>query len=141
MIAWGRSLAYAPTTGPTPYVQKAAFAGNTLTKDRANWDAMVAHLDAQPALALGGPTIAWLHAAFVECHDLARLPSPDVPCYCAVGTDERVVATGPIRRRMADWPNGRLDVFPGAEHEVIMEKPATRTRFFDATAALFDAHR
>ncbi len=141
MIAMGRSMDYAPTTGPTPYVRKAAFAGNTLTKDRANWDAMVAHLLAQPELALGGPTIAWLDAAFAECRELARLPSPDVPCYCAVGTDERVVAIGPIRHRMVHWPQGHLDIVPGAEHEVIMEKPDTRARFFDAATALFDRQR
>jgi lysophospholipase len=140
MITLGRSQAYAPTTGPQPYVQKVGFAGNTLTKDRANWDSMVAHLVAQPALSLGGPTVAWLEAAFAECRDLARLPSPDVPCYCAIGTDERVVATGPINRRMADWPAGRLEVFAGAEHEVMMERAETRTRFFDAATALFDAH-
>lgn len=141
MIAMGRSMDYAPTTGPTPYVQKAAFGGNTLTKDRANWDAMVAHLVAQPGLALGGPTIAWLDAAFAECRSLAQLPSPDLPCYCGVGTDERVVATGAIRRRMGQWPKGRLEIFDDAEHEVIMETPNTRTRFFDATTALFDVHR
>jgi lysophospholipase len=141
MVAAGRALAYAPTTGAVPYVLKAAFAGNTLTTDRANWDAMVAHLAAQPALSLGGPTVAWLDAAFAECRDFANLPSPNVPCYCALGTSERIVATGPVRRRMAAWPQGRLETYPGAEHEVMMENAVTRTRFFDATAALFDAHQ
>ncbi len=141
MIAWGKGLSYAPTTGPVPYVQKAEFAGNTLTKDRANWDVMVAHLVAQPALALGGPTIAWLHAAFAECADLARSPSPNVPCYCALGTDERIVATRAIHRRMAIWPKGHLQIYAGAEHEVIMENAATRQRFFDAATAVFDAQR
>jgi lysophospholipase len=137
-LGWGH--AYAPTTGPVPYVQKAAFTGNTLTRDRANWDAMVAHLVAQPALALGGPTVAWLAAAFAECRDLARLPSPDIPCYCALGTNERIVATGPVRRRMAHWPTGHLDIFADAEHEVMMERADARTRFFDAATALFDSH-
>ncbi len=141
MMAIGRGLAYAPTTGPAPYVQRAGFAGNTLTTDRSMWEMMVAHLAAQPRLSLGGPTVAWLEAAFTECRDLARLPSPNVPCYCAIGTGERIVATGPIRRRMARWPGGALDIYPGAEHEVMMESPAIRTRFFDAVAALFDANR
>jgi lysophospholipase len=140
-VALGHGQSYAPTTGPVPYVQKVPFAGNTLTTDRANWDVMVAHLAAQPALALGGPTMAWLDAAFAECRDLARLPSPDVPCYCALGTRERIVATAPIHRRMTRWPKGQLQMFAGAEHEVIMENAATRTRFFDAATALFDAHR
>jgi lysophospholipase len=141
MVAGGHAFAYAPTTGALPYVLKAAFAGNTLTTDRANWDAMVAHLAAQPALSLGGPTVAWLDAAFAECRDLAKAPSPDVPCYCALGTSERIVATGPVHRRMAQWQHGQLEIFVGAEHEVMMEGASIRTRFFDATAALFDAHR
>jgi lysophospholipase len=141
MIALGRGLDYAPTTGPLPYVKKAAFGGNTLTTDRAMWDMMVAHLDAQPALALGGPTVTWLSHAFQECAALARLPSPAVPCYCAIGTHERIVAPPAIHDRMGRWPGGRLEVYPGAEHEVMMERPATRARFFDAVAALFGAHR
>jgi lysophospholipase len=141
MTVIGRGLTYAPTTGAVPYVQRVGFAGNTLTTDRGMWDTMVAHLAAQPMLSLGGPTVTWLEAAFAECRDLARMPSPTIPCYCAVGTGERIVAVQPIKHRMARWPGGTLDIFPGAEHEVMMERPATRKRFFDAVAALFDANR
>ncbi|MGL5010233.1 MAG: alpha/beta fold hydrolase, partial [Paracoccaceae bacterium] len=99
MSALGRSLAFAPTTGPIPYVAKAAFAGNVLTKDRGMWDYMVAHLAAAPGLALGGPTVRWLQLAVADCAALAALPSPRLPVYCALGTDERIVDVAAIHRR------------------------------------------
>jgi lysophospholipase len=139
--AMGKSLAYAPTTGPMPYVLKAAFAGNTLTTDRGMWDFMQEHLAAAPELSLGGPTVQWLQLAVADCAALARLPSPDLPAYCALGTHERIVDTGAIHRRMKAWPGARFDIIPGAEHEVMMEQPAIRTQFFDAACGLFDAQR
>ena len=36
-------------------------------------------------------------------------------------------------------PDGGLDLYHGAEHEVPMEVPTHRTRFFDSAAALFSA--
>lgn len=139
LTALGRGLAYAPTTGPVPYVLKAAFAGNTLTKDRGMWDYMVAHLHAAPALALGGPTVQWLQMAVADCAAMAHLPCPDLPIYCALGTDERIVDPAAIHRRMKRWPGAQFDIIKGAEHEVMMEVPAIRTRFFDRACALFDA--
>ncbi len=141
LTALGRGLAYAPTTGPIPYVQKVAFGGNTLTKDRGMWDFMVAHLGAAPELALGGPTVQWLQMAVADCADLAARPSPALPVYCALGTDERIVDAGAIHRRMKAWPGAVFDIINGAEHEVMMEVPAVRKQFFDAACGLFDANR
>ena len=42
---------------------------------------------------------------------------------------------------MADWTGGRLDLIEGAQHEVMMETPATRARFFAEACALFDAQQ
>jgi len=50
------------------------------------------------------------------------------------------VDVAPIHLRMARWPKGRLELYPSAEHEVMMETPALRARFFDAAAALFEAN-
>jgi lysophospholipase len=58
-----------------------------------------------------------------------------------LGTQEKIVDVGPIHARMARWPDGRLDLYPAAEHEVIMERPATRARFFNSAAELFGKHR
>ena len=94
-----------------------------------------------PALALGGPSIGWLKAALAECGALAGMPAPRVPVICALGTAEKVVDVPPVHLRMAGWAKGQLDLYPGAEHEIMMEGPAARKRFFDRAAALFEANR
>ncbi|MGL5011143.1 MAG: alpha/beta hydrolase, partial [Paracoccaceae bacterium] len=88
-----------------------------------------------------GPTVRWLQLAVADCAALAALPSPRLPVYCALGTDERIVDVAAIHRRMAAWKGAQFDVIQGAEHEVMMESPAIRTQFFDRTCALFDAAR
>jgi lysophospholipase len=137
----GQGNRYAPTTGPRSYVMDVPFAENVLTTERPMWDYMVNQIKAEPALALGGPSIAWLREALVECAALMAQPAPDLPVICALGTAEKVVDPRPIHLRMAGWAKGQLDLYPGAEHEIMMDGPAARARFFDRASSLFDAHR
>jgi lysophospholipase len=138
---FGQGGRYAPTTGPETYVLQAPFEGNVLTCDREMWDYMRAQLLTVPALALGGPSMTWLGAALRECAAMAAQPAPDVPAICAMGPTERVIDLPPVYLRMAHWPRGQLDLYPGAEHEIMMEGPEVRRRFFDRAVGLFDAHR
>jgi lysophospholipase len=131
---------YAPTTGGQTYLLQFPFEGNVLTTDREMWDYMRRQVAEVPDLALGGPSIGWLKAALQECAALAAMPAPKVPAICALGTAEKVVDVPPVHLRMAGWAKGQLDLYPGAEHEIMMEGPATRKRFFDRAAALFDAN-
>jgi lysophospholipase len=132
---------YAPSTSAQTYLLQAPFEGNVLTSDRAMWDYMRRQVADVPELALGGPSIGWLKAALHECAALAAMPAPALPAICAVGTAEKVIDVPPVHLRMAAWSNGQLDLYPGAEHEIMMESPATRNRFFDRAAALFEANR
>jgi lysophospholipase len=132
---------YAPSTSAEIYLLQVPFEGNVLTTDRDMWAYMRRQVQEVPELALGGPTIAWLHAALRECAELAAMPAPMMPAICAMGTAEKVVDVPPIHLRMAGWANGQLDLYPGAEHELMMEGPSVRTRFFDRAAALFEANR
>ncbi len=132
---------YAPGTGPKSYVAEAPFAGNTLTTDAEMWAYMREQAQGDPALTLGGPSLGWLQAALGECHALTLLPSPAYPAVCGLGTQEKIVDTAPIHARMARWPGARLDLYPGAEHEVLMERPTTRAAFTDRAVALFDSAR
>lgn len=156
MAAWLRPLAsvvsalaaplglvnrYAPSTSAETYLLQAPFQDNVLTTDRAMWDYMRRQVEEVPDLALGGPSIGWLKAALHECAALAVLPAPRVPAICALGTAEKVVDVPPVHLRMAGWPDGQLDLYPGAEHEIMMEGPAVRQRFFDRAAALFETNR
>lgn len=131
----GAGARYAPLTGPNAYVTSAPFEGNTLTTDRAMWDYMANHLRAEPALHLGGPTMAWLRAALDECRALAAMPSPALPVHVGLGSHERIVDPAAIRARMARWPGGRLEVVPGAEHELLMEPG--REAYLDRVTGLF----
>ena len=130
---------YAPGTKPRTYVLEQGFAGNTLTSDPQMWDYMRRQAMAHPELTLGGPSLGWLKAALGECTDLAQRASPDLPVITALGTAEKIVDVAPVHARMNAWPKGKLSLYSGAEHEVLMERPATRTRFFDQAADLFDA--
>ncbi|TMV72962.1 alpha/beta hydrolase [Thioclava sp. BHET1] len=137
----GQGHRYAPGTGPANYTTIAAFEGNSLTTDPEMWAYMQEQVIRAPALALGGPSLSWVAAALSECRALAALPAPPVPAITALGTAEQVVDPAPIHARMADWPGGRLDLIEGAQHEVMMETPATRARFFAEACALFDAQQ
>lgn len=132
---------YAPTTSSECYVLATKFEGNVLTTDREMWAYMRHQLEAVPELTLGGPTIAWLGLAMRECAALVAAPAPKVPTICAHGTQEKVIDVPQVHLRMANWASGQLDLYPGAEHELMMEGPSVRSRFFDRAASLFEANR
>jgi lysophospholipase len=147
-MAWALALAaralglehrYAPSTSAASYLAEADFAGNLLTSDPESWAWMQSHLKAHPELALGGPSIGWLREALFETRRLMRLPAPDVPALAFLGSEERVVDPRPVIRRMRSWPRGRLELVEGARHEIMMERPEIRRRFFDEADALFSA--
>jgi len=132
---------YVPSTVGETYLLQAPFEGNVLTTDREMWAYMRDQVKEVPDLALGGPSLAWLGAALRECAALSALPAPKVPAICALGTAEKVIDVPPVHLRMASWANGQLDLYPGAEHEILMEGPAVRARFFDRATALYEANR
>jgi lysophospholipase len=138
---FGQAHRYAPGTTAKTYVLEAPFAGNVLTTDADMYGYMRGQVSVHPDLALGGPSMGWLHAALSECHTLSLMQAPDTPALCALGTSERVVDTTPIHLRMRGWKIGRIDLYPSAEHEIMMETPAMRKRLFDSVAAHFRSHR
>ncbi len=141
LSAWlGQSHRFAPGTAQQTYVAETGFGGNVLTTDPDMWMYMKAQVTARPELALGGPSVGWVHAALTECRALSLMPAPGVPCVTWLGSSEQVVDPGPVHLRMAGWRGGRLEIVPGAEHEIMMETPARRAMFFDGAATLFRAN-
>lgn len=130
-----------PGSGSQSYLLRMPFDNNVLTSDREMWGYMRAQEVAQPDLTLAGPSFAWLGAALGECAALAQLPAPGVPAICALGTLERVVDVSAIHLRMAAWSKGELDLYPGAEHEILMENPSTRRNFMERATVLYEANR
>lgn len=134
----GFDHAVTPTTGGTTYALAQPFEGNLLTSDPEMYAWLSAQLRAHPELALSGPSLRWLDEALAETKALAALPSPAHPCETFLGSEEGIVDIAAIRTRMAAWPGGHLTEIDGARHEIPIEVPEVRTRFFDAAARLFE---
>ncbi|MGX9349819.1 alpha/beta fold hydrolase [Shimia sp. W99] len=137
----GQGHRYAPGTSAQTYVLDAPFEGNTLTTDPDMYRYMQDQMHAYPDLALGGPSLHWLHEALRETKTLRMQPSPDYPCITFLGDAEKIVDSAAVHDRMQRWPNGSLELVPGGEHEVLMETQAKRDVIFDQICDLFDAHR
>ncbi|MBS0564502.1 MAG: alpha/beta hydrolase [Proteobacteria bacterium] len=135
----GKGSLYAPGTSAATYVSEAPFADNVLTRDPAMYAFMQRQIAAHPDLILGGPSMQWLNEALRDCLALSFSPSPRLPGLTMLGALERVVDPRRIRARMERWPGGELDIVAGAEHEVMMERPEVRRRFYDRACALFAA--
>ncbi len=127
-----------PSTSRETYVLTAPFEDNLLTRDPEMFEFMQRQMAAHPDLAIGGPTLQWLGQALLETRRLAAMPSPKVPCLTVLGIAERIVHIEAIKTRMAHWPGSEFDLVPDAEHELMMERPAIRKRFYDKATALFD---
>jgi lysophospholipase len=130
-----------PGTSRRNYLADTAFDDNALTTDRAMWEWMRAQITRHPDLALGGPSLLWLNEALREIRRLRAMPAPVVPCLTVLGTREAIVDASAIRLRMGRWPLGRLSHYEGARHEIPMEAPAFRARFYDEADALFEENR
>jgi lysophospholipase len=120
-----------------PYLISKSFAKNDLTTDPGMWAYMKKQITNHPELAVCGPSYQWVRAAMVECKALSARPSPKIPSYCALGTEEDIIAPNAIELRMENWETGQLRHFGGARHEVMMEAPATQKSFQDAVIAFF----
>jgi lysophospholipase len=142
-LSWGSrqlgiSHRYAPGTAPEHYVLTEPFGTNKLTNDAEMWAYMGRHLRALPELGLGGPSLQWLFEALRETRDLARRPSPDLPCLTLLGSDEEIVDVPRVHDRMARWPGGRLELVPGGRHETLMDTEAMQARLFGMLCDFYD---
>jgi len=133
----GLDKTFAPTTGPAAPM---AFEDNPLTHDRDQFAYMEGQTARHPELALGGPSITWVHAAVEECATLVALDPLDMPTLTMIGSEESIVEPSAVHARMENWPGGRLEVIEGARHELLMEVDALRDACIEAIATWFDSH-
>ena len=114
------------------------FAGNPLTSDPVRFARSAAILEAEPALALGGPTVAWADAAFRAMRAMrepsfpARIRQPIL--IIAAGRDA-IVSNVVIEDFAMSLRAGSHLVVVGSQHELLMEQDRYRSQFF----AAFDA--
>ncbi len=138
-LALPQHRGYAPTTSGQSYILRTAFDENHLTGDVHTWGWLHNQLETEPGLRLGGPSLGWLRSALRECAGIARLPAPATPSLVALGSLEHIVTPRAIHQRMRGWTGARLDLYAGARHEVPMETPEHRRRFYDSAHELFSA--
>ena len=109
-----------------------------LTSDPVRYARTASVVKADPAIALGGLTVGWLHAAFRQ---MKRFEDPDFPRATSVPTlvvasgADRVTDTRATERFSERLRAGRLIVVDGAQHELLMERDVFREQFW----AAFDA--
>lgn len=136
----GRGETLAPGQTTETYVLREVFDLNTLTRDKAMWERLQTQMRAHPDLALGGPSLQWVYESMREMNALDAQKSPDMPCLTFLGSAESIVDPDRIKDRMARWPDSHLEMLQGAEHEVLLEIPATRQKVFDMMADHFGKH-
>jgi lysophospholipase len=134
----GAASRFVPGGGPLP-TEARPFEGNDLTSDPERFGRAAAIIAAEPALAVGAPTIGWMWAAF---RSMAVLQAPDAPravrvpvLFVAAGADT-VVSTTAVEEFALRTKLGSRVLIAGAKHEILMERDALRSRFW----AAFDAY-
>ncbi len=137
MRLWGMGRSYIPKG--TPAVMSAQpFVGNRFTSDPVRHARTMAVLEAEPALGIGSPTIAWADSAFRVMREFsatgyaASIRQPIV--MVAAGRDE-VVSTAEIEQFATNLRTGSHLIVAGARHEIMMEQDHYRAQLL----AAFDA--
>ncbi len=122
----------------TSIVESRPFLGNILTSDPVRYARNAAVLEAEPALALGAPTVAWVDSAY---RAMAQLQERSYPAYIrqpiliVAGGSDQVVSTLAIEDFATMLRAGSHLVIVGAQHEILMEQDRFRSQFW----AAFDA--
>ena len=112
--------------------------GNLLTSDPVRYARNIAVLEAEPALAIGSPTVGWADAAFRAMSEISdeRFPaSIRQPILILAAGMDAIVSTPAIGEFALRLRAGSHLVVPGARHELLMEQD----RFRIQTLAAFDA--
>ena len=133
----GLGALYVPGGNASTIMQR-PFAGNLLTSDPVRYARNVAVLEAEPALAVGSPTVGWADAAFRVMAELSeeRYPaSIRQPILILAAGMDGIVSTPAIGEFALQLRAGSHLVVPGARHELLMEQD----RFRIQALAAFDA--
>jgi len=110
------------------------FYDNKLTSDHDRFQDEVGWLARRPALAVGGPTYAWVHATFVSidlCRNPAYVSSIGAPILVVSASDERIVRNDIQVMLSGAMPRCRRIELAGARHEILKETDEIRGRFWN----------
>jgi lysophospholipase len=123
--------------GPRP-VGGPPFAGNKVTTDLGRFTRNTTLYNKAPQLAMGGPTVAWIHAACVAA-DTVRDPDftarIHIPALLVAAGADAVVSTRAVEEYARSLRSGHVVTIDGAQHEILQEADVYREQFW----AAFDA--
>src|SRR5215831_15513401 len=128
MRLMGLGTSYVPGGDASAMMMK-PFAGNLLTSDPVRYARNIAVLEAEPALAIGWPTVGWTDSAFKMMRQLAepgftaRIRQPML--IIAAGHDQ-IVSTPAIDEFSVRLRAGSHLIVPGSRHELLMEQDRFR---------------
>jgi len=128
---------YVPTRD-SGVMETRPFVGNILTSDPVRYARNAAILEAEPALALGGATVAWCDAAFRAMRVIRERSYPArirQPILIIAAGNDAVVSNSAIEDFATLLRAGSHLVVVGAQHELLMEQDRYRSQFW----AAFDA--
>ncbi len=137
MRLMGLGSSYVPG-GDASVMQQRPFVGNLLTSDPVRYARNVAVLEAEPALAIGWPTVAWTDSAFRVMRELSEPGYPArirQPILIIAAGQDAIVSTPAIDEFAVRLRAGSHLIVPGARHELLMEQD----RFRSQALAAFDA--
>ena len=124
--------------GSEATIMQRPFKDNLLTSDPVRYARNIAVLEAEPALAIGSPTVAWCDAAFRAMAELWESSYPAgirQPLLIIAAGMDGIVSTQAIGEFAVRLRSGSHLVVPGARHELLMEQD----RFRNQALAAFDA--
>ena len=125
---------YLPGASREP-VEQRPFEGNPLTSDRDRYMRTREIFIAAPRLALGGPTIGWLHAALRSMAMIGAIDYPfrvRVPVLIIGAGNDVIVSTRAIEEFAVQLKAGHHVTLAGANHEILMERDDIRAQFWAA---------
>jgi lysophospholipase len=134
----GLGRMYVPK-GEVGIMESRPFVGNILTSDPVRYARNAAILEAEPALALGPPTVAWTDAAFRAMRTMRERSYPSrirQPMLIIAAGNDAVVSDAAIEDFAGLLRAGSQLVVAGANHEILMEQDRFRSQFW----AAFDAY-
>jgi lysophospholipase len=134
---FGFGRLYIPGGGPAIGALE-PFASNPVTSDPVRYTRFAAVIEAERALGLGAPTIAWADAALRTMAQFARPTYPTEigqPILVIAAGADRVTSTAATESFAIHLRTGAHLLIPGAQHELLMEQDTYRQQFW----AAFDA--
>jgi lysophospholipase len=117
--------------GQLPYnpLFQTAIRMNRLTSDKPRFDQEAAAIAANPALAIGGVSYAWVNAAFASCELLASPGFAEaiaIPTLILAAEREVLIDNAATKVFAARMPAAKFEIIADGRHELFRERDAIR---------------